>query len=47
VLYFNMGVGCYEEVLADKPLSERNCTVGEPFPGIGGYGAYYVKVYPR
>jgi hypothetical protein len=47
VLYFNMEVGCYEEVLADTPQSQRNCTVGVPFPGIGGYRYYYVKVNPR
>jgi hypothetical protein len=47
VLYFNMEVGCYEEVLADTPQSQRNCTVGTPFPGIGGYRYYYVKAYPR
>lgn len=47
VLYFNMEVGCYEELLASTPESERRCTVGAPFPGIGGYSVYYVKVYPR
>lgn len=46
VLYFNMEVGCYEEVLASVPESQRNCTVGEPFPGIGNFDDYYVKVYP-
>ena len=47
VLYFNMSVGCYEEVLATMSPDERRCTAGEPFPGIGGYAAYYIKVYPR
>ena len=40
VLYFNMAVDCYEEL-------STGCTVGVPFSGIGGYNAYYVKVYPR
>ena len=47
VLYFNMEVGCYEEVLADTPQNQRNCTVGEPFAGVAGYDVYYIKVYPR
>ena len=47
VLYFNMEVGCYEEVLANLPESQRNCTYGAPFPGVGGYDEYYIKVYPR
>ena len=47
VLYFNMAVECYEEVLAASSEDQRNCTVGVPFSGIGGYDAYYVKVYPR
>ena len=46
VLYFNMEIGCYEEVLASVPESQRNCTVGEPFQGIGGFDDYYIKVYP-
>ena len=47
VLYFNMAVGCYEEVLATVPLNQRDCTVGAPFEGIGGFSDYYVRVYPR
>ena len=47
VLYFNMEVGCYEEVLAETPEAERRCTVGAPFQGVAGYSFYYVKVYPR
>ena len=47
VLYFNMEVGCYEEVLADTPQNQRNCTAGEPFGGVGGYDVYYVKIYAR
>ena len=47
VLYFNMEIGCYEELLATVPESQRNCTVGAPFTGIGGYSAYYVKIYPQ
>jgi len=41
VLYFNMEVACYAE------LAPENCTVGEPFPGVGDSQAYYIKVYPR
>ena len=47
VLYFNMAVECYEEVLATVPLDQRDCTVGVPFPGVGGYPSYYIKVYPQ
>ena len=47
VLYFNMEVGCYEELLSGVPEEQRRCTVGQPFPGIGGYDVYYIKVYPR
>ena len=47
VLYFNMEVACYEELLGGVPDNAPNCTVGEPFPGVGGYEAYYIKVYPR
>jgi hypothetical protein len=47
VLYFNMGVGCYEEIMASIPEDERLCTVGAPFPGVGGYSVYYIKAYPR
>lgn len=50
VLYFNMEIGCYEELLASTPVSERKCTVGDRHPMDGvfaDYGAYYVKVYPR
>ena len=46
VLYFNMEVACYEEVLATVPLDQRDCTVGVPFSGVGGYPSYYIKVYP-
>ena len=47
VLYFNMSVACYEEVVATLAPDDRRCTVGEPFTGVGGYPAYYIKVYPR
>ena len=47
VLYFNMAIGCYEEVLATVPLDQRDCTVGEPFQGIGGFSDHYIKVYPQ
>ena len=47
VLYFNMEIGCYEEVWATVPLDQRDCTVGVPFPGVGGYPSYYINVYPR
>jgi len=47
VLYFNMEVGCYEEIMASTPEDERLCTVGTPFPGVGGYSVYYIKAYPR
>ena len=47
VLYFNMAIGCYAEILASIPEAEQDCTVGEPFPGVGGYPAYYITVYPR
>ena len=47
VLYFNMAVGCYEEVVATVPLNQRKCTVGEPFQGVSGYSDYYIKVYPQ
>ena len=47
VLYFNMEVGCYEEILVNKPVNQRRCTPGTPFPGVGGYDYYYIKVYPR
>ena len=46
VLYFNMAIGCYEEVLATVPIDERNCTVGAPFQGVGGYSNYYIFVQP-
>ena len=46
VLYFNMAIGCYEEVLATVPLDQRDCTVGEPFQGVGGFSDYYIRVYP-
>jgi hypothetical protein len=50
VLYFNMEVACYEELLASVPLNERACTVGDRHPMDGAfaaYGAYYIKIYPR
>ena len=47
VLYFNMEIGCYEEVLATVPIDERNCTVGAPFQGVGGYSNYYIFVQPQ
>ena len=47
VLYFNMEVACYEELYATVPLDQRDCTVGVPFSGVGGYPAYYIKVYPQ
>jgi hypothetical protein len=46
VLYFNMEIGCYEEVWATVPLDQRDCTVGVPFPGVDGYPSYYIEVYP-
>ena len=46
VLYFNMAIGCYEEVLATVPLDQRDCTVGAPFQGVGGYSNYYISVQP-
>ena len=46
VLYFNMGVECYEEPWT-LPADQRNCTVGDEFPGVGGFDVYYIKVYPR
>ncbi len=47
VMYFNMEVACYEELPSNVPEDEKNCTVGAPFPGIGGFDEYYIKVYPR
>ena len=42
-----MEVACYEELPSNVPADEKNCTVGAPFPGIGGFDEYYIKVYPR
>ena len=47
VLYFNMEVACYEELYGDGAIEQRDCTVGVPFSGVGGYPAYYIKVYPQ
>ena len=47
VLYFNISVGCYEEALIGIPVDQRSCTVGEAFPGVGDFQAYYIKMYPR
>ena len=47
VLYFNMEVACYEELPSNVSEDEKNCTVGAPFPGVGGYDDYYIKVYPQ
>ena len=46
VLYFNMGVECYAEPYTGS-ADDRACSVGDPFPGVGGYDAYYIKIYPR
>jgi hypothetical protein len=46
VLYFNMGVECYEEPWT-QPADQRSCQVGDVFPGVGGYDKYYIKIYPR
>ena len=47
VLYFNITVGCFEEILAAVPEGERTCEIDEPFPGFENYPAYYIKMYPR
>ena len=46
VLYFNMGVECYAEPYTGS-ADERACSVGDTFPGVAGYDAYYIKIYPR
>ena len=46
VLYFNMGVECYEEPWVN-PEDPRNCEITDVFPGIGGFDKYYIKIYPR
>ena len=46
VLYFNMGVECYEEPWVNPQISGTAKSVTFS-PGIGGFDKYYIKIYPR